>query len=216
VESPQFRTFLRCHGHRDSGAPFMAEVWCSTYREGASIKLAAVIASVTEETVAAASNPPSGGQCERAELSGRETEVLRFLVEGLANKEIAARLDISASMVKYTVQQLFSKTGVRTRSQLVKLALERYGDLLSAPSAIIAAEPAPASGLPDQEPHGAEALRGLEVVPASGGFRPAAVHQAACRTVRPSARQPVSRPARHRGALLTMGAKRTAGGLTRV
>jgi len=36
----------------------------------------------------------------------------------------------SESSVKATLQQLFSKTGVRTRSQLVRVALERYKDLL--------------------------------------------------------------------------------------
>jgi len=205
AEAPQFRTSLRCHGHRDNGAPFMAEVCCSTYHDGPSIKLAAIIAAVTEETSAAVSVAPSGGQCERAELSGRETEVLRFLVEGLANKEIAARMDVSSSMVKYTVQQLFAKTGVRTRSQLVKVALERYGDLLSA-------APTPASDLTDREPRAAEPLRSrLEVVQTGGGSRHAGVHQTAYRTVRPGVLQPVSRQAKHRSAQPTMGAKRAAG-----
>jgi PAS domain S-box-containing protein len=215
VESPQFRTSLRCHGHRDSGAPFVAEVCCSTYQEGASIKLAAIVAAVTEETGSA--GPPSRGQGERAALSGRETEVLGFLVEGLANKEIAARMDISESMVKYTVQQLFAKTEVRTRSELVRVALESYADLLRAPSPIIAAALTPASDLPDQEADATEPLRSrLAVVQPGAGSRPAAVHQAACRTQRPAARQPVSRQARHRGTLHTMGAKRAAGagGLT--
>jgi DNA-binding NarL/FixJ family response regulator len=60
----------------------------------------------------------------------RERDVLRGVFEGLANKEIAARLDISESSVKAALQQLFDKTGVRTRSQLVRIALERYGELL--------------------------------------------------------------------------------------
>jgi DNA-binding NarL/FixJ family response regulator len=62
------------------------------------------------------------------QLTTRERQVLRAVVEGLANKEIAARLDISESSVKAALQQLFFKTGVRTRSQLVRLALERYRD----------------------------------------------------------------------------------------
>jgi two-component system, NarL family, nitrate/nitrite response regulator NarL len=57
-------------------------------------------------------------------------EVLRLLVQGLANKEIASRMEISESAVKNTLQQLFGKTEVRTRSQLVRVALERYRDLL--------------------------------------------------------------------------------------
>jgi two-component system nitrate/nitrite response regulator NarL len=39
-------------------------------------------------------------------------------------------MSISESAVKNTLQQLFGKTGVRTRSQLVRIALERYRDIL--------------------------------------------------------------------------------------
>jgi DNA-binding NarL/FixJ family response regulator len=57
-------------------------------------------------------------------LTEREQEVLRGLFEGLTNKEIAAQLSVSESAVKATLQQLFQKTRVRTRSQLVRIALE--------------------------------------------------------------------------------------------
>jgi two-component system nitrate/nitrite response regulator NarL len=63
-------------------------------------------------------------------LGDREAGVLRLVVQGLANKEIAARMAISASAVKNTMQQLFGKTGVRTRSQLVRVALEQYRNIL--------------------------------------------------------------------------------------
>jgi two-component system nitrate/nitrite response regulator NarL len=46
------------------------------------------------------------------------------------NKQIADRLDISESSVKAVLQQLFEKSGVRTRSQLVRIALEQYRDEL--------------------------------------------------------------------------------------
>jgi DNA-binding NarL/FixJ family response regulator len=58
-------------------------------------------------------------------LSAREQAVLKGVFEGLTNKEIAVYLEISESYVKAVLQQLFSKTGVRTRSQLVRVALER-------------------------------------------------------------------------------------------
>lgn len=61
-------------------------------------------------------------------LTERERTVLRGVFEGLANKEIAARLGISESSVKAALQQLFRKTGVRTRSQLVRIALEQYSE----------------------------------------------------------------------------------------
>jgi len=60
----------------------------------------------------------------------REQQVLSGVFEGLANKEIAGRLGVSESSVKATLQQLFSKTGVRTRSQLVRIVLEQYRDQL--------------------------------------------------------------------------------------
>jgi two-component system nitrate/nitrite response regulator NarL len=63
-------------------------------------------------------------------LTPRERQIMRFLLEGLANKEIAAELRISESAVKAALQQLFAKTGVRTRSQLVRLSLETYSDVI--------------------------------------------------------------------------------------
>jgi len=56
----------------------------------------------------------------------RESQVLLGVFEGLTNKEISARLGISESSVKAALQQLFQKTGVRTRSQLVRIALEEH------------------------------------------------------------------------------------------
>ncbi len=67
---------------------------------------------------------------QRKKLTDRELVVLRHVFEGLANKEIADRLQVSESAVKATLQQLFTNTGVRTRSQLVRTALENYKDQL--------------------------------------------------------------------------------------
>src|ERR1700730_8852631 len=58
-------------------------------------------------------------------LTTREQQVLQGVFEGLTNKEVAAQLGVTESAVKATLQQLFQKTGVRTRSQLVRIALER-------------------------------------------------------------------------------------------
>ena len=59
-------------------------------------------------------------------FTARERDVLRGVFEGLGNKQIGARLEISESSVKAALQQLFHKTGVRTRSQLVRIALEQF------------------------------------------------------------------------------------------
>jgi DNA-binding NarL/FixJ family response regulator len=58
-------------------------------------------------------------------LTPRERQVLRSVLEGLTNKEIARQIGVSLSSVKATLQHLFEKTGVRTRSQLVRIAIER-------------------------------------------------------------------------------------------
>ena len=127
-EAPQFRASMQCQGHRGNGETFTADVWFSTYKEGPTPKLAAIIADLSEEEVASA--PGNVEHREQAVLNSREAEVLRLLVQGLANKEIAARMEISESTVKNTIQQLFAKTGVRTRSQLVRVALEQYRSAL--------------------------------------------------------------------------------------
>ncbi|HWC98347.1 MAG TPA: response regulator transcription factor [Candidatus Sulfopaludibacter sp.] len=68
--------------------------------------------------------PQRQEQSVRKLLTEREQDVLRGLFEGLSNKEIAAQLNVSESAIKATLQQLFQKTRVRTRSQLVRIALE--------------------------------------------------------------------------------------------
>jgi two-component system nitrate/nitrite response regulator NarL len=74
----------------------------------------------------------SDSQQSPQSLTGRERAVLKAVFEGLTNKEIAASLQISESYVKAVLQQLFDKTGVRTRSQLVRIALEQHaGDWLN-------------------------------------------------------------------------------------
>jgi len=129
-EAPQFRATMQCRGHRGNGESFTADVWFSTYKEGPTPKLAAIIADVTEDEAAANSDTPPSEHHGRAPLTDREMSALRFLVQGLANKEIATQMEISESTVKNTLQQLFAKTNVRTRSQLVRVALEQYRDLL--------------------------------------------------------------------------------------
>jgi len=66
-----------------------------------------------------------GGEASpNKKLTEREQDVLRGIFEGLSNKEIAAQLAVSEGSVKAALQQLFEKTQVRTRSQLVRIALE--------------------------------------------------------------------------------------------
>lgn len=57
-----------------------------------------------------------------AQLSERETEVLRYLCEGLANKEIARRIDLQEVTVKLHVKTLYRKIGARNRTHAAMLA----------------------------------------------------------------------------------------------
>jgi DNA-binding NarL/FixJ family response regulator len=58
-------------------------------------------------------------------LTGRETEVLELLAEGLSNKGIAARLGISDQTVKFHVASIGGKLGAANRTDAVRLAVRR-------------------------------------------------------------------------------------------
>jgi DNA-binding NarL/FixJ family response regulator len=60
----------------------------------------------------------------RGDLTEREQTVLHGVVDGLSNRKIGNQIGVSESTIKATLQHLFKKTGVRTRSQLVRIALE--------------------------------------------------------------------------------------------
>jgi DNA-binding NarL/FixJ family response regulator len=73
-------------------------------------------------TVAPASQPLA----ELAEpLTRREREVLQMLAAGLANKEIAARLNISDHTAKFHVAAILGKLGAATRTEAVALGIRR-------------------------------------------------------------------------------------------
>ena len=59
------------------------------------------------------------------ELSARELEVLKLIVEGMSNKEIASALSITESTVKNHVNSILSKLNVKDRTQAATTALRR-------------------------------------------------------------------------------------------
>jgi two-component system nitrate/nitrite response regulator NarL len=67
---------------------------------------------------------------KRATLTDRDRTVLRGILQGHTNREIAGKLEVSEGAVKASVRHVCEKLGVRTRSQLVKVALEQYKDQL--------------------------------------------------------------------------------------
>jgi NarL family two-component system response regulator YdfI len=58
-------------------------------------------------------------------LTRREREVLQMLAAGLANKEIAARLNISEHTAKFHVAAILGKLGAATRTEAVALGIRR-------------------------------------------------------------------------------------------
>lgn len=74
-----------------------------------------------------AANAPAGQFLEA--LTPRETEVLRAMAEGLANKEIAARLGISENTIKFHVASVMGKLGAASRTEAVMLGI-RHGIVL--------------------------------------------------------------------------------------
>lgn len=58
------------------------------------------------------------------ELTPREREILKMMTEGLSNPDIASRLIISRSTVKFHVSAVLSKLGVSSRTEAVALAIQ--------------------------------------------------------------------------------------------
>ena len=58
-------------------------------------------------------------------LTGRERQVLQLAAEGLANKQIAAALDISENTVKFHLSSLYAKLGVTSRTEAVRTGARR-------------------------------------------------------------------------------------------
>ena len=96
-------------------------------------KIRAVASGQGCSAVASRIEPPAqllDTSVELANFTPREQQVLRRVFAGLSNKEIAFELNISEPLVKAFVQQLFRKAGVHSRTQLVRVAMEKYWALL--------------------------------------------------------------------------------------
>ncbi len=70
----------------------------------------------------AAAHPPA----PVPDLTLREQEVLGLMVQGFNNPEIAQRLYVSRSTVKYHVSSILSKLGVSSRTEAIAVALQRH------------------------------------------------------------------------------------------
>ena len=58
-------------------------------------------------------------------LTGREIEVLQLMAQGLPNKQIALRLEISTHTVKFHVSSIYNKLGAANRTEAIRYALQK-------------------------------------------------------------------------------------------
>src|SRR5262249_58563746 len=63
--------------------------------------------------------PRPGEDLQVAPLTPRESEVLQLLAQGLSNKEIAQRLNVSEHTAKFHVNAILGKLGAQSRTEAV-------------------------------------------------------------------------------------------------
>lgn len=102
---------------KNIGVNEMAEAVRAAYRGQSTLSPA-----VTQVLVAATARPPE----PEYHLTERERELLALLVKGLSNPEIAGRLTISLSTVKFHISSILAKLGVSSRTEAVAMALEKH------------------------------------------------------------------------------------------
>jgi DNA-binding NarL/FixJ family response regulator len=120
-------------------APDAARAWGILPLEATAEELLAAVAALHEGLIVVA--PPLGGpalerlvglaegealtQAPAEALTERERQVLQLLAQGLANKQIAASLNISEHTVKFHVSGIYAKLGAASRTEAVRLGVQQ-------------------------------------------------------------------------------------------
>jgi NarL family two-component system response regulator LiaR len=81
--------------------------------------------TLSPEATQVLANSVAQPQIAGEQLTDRERDVLRCMVEGFNNNEIAENLVISLGTVKFHISNIFHKLGVDSRVEAVKLAIEQ-------------------------------------------------------------------------------------------
>jgi len=80
---------------------------------------------LSPEATQVLANSVAQPQIRSEQLTERERDVLRCMVDGLNNNEIAEKLFVSLGTVKFHISNIFHKLGIDSRVEAVKLALEQ-------------------------------------------------------------------------------------------
>ena len=81
--------------------------------------------TLSPEAVQVLAHSVAQPQIRGEQLTERERDVLKSMVDGLNNREIAEALVISLGTVKFHISNIFHKLGVDSRVEAVKLAIEQ-------------------------------------------------------------------------------------------
>jgi NarL family two-component system response regulator LiaR len=82
-------------------------------------------ATLSPEATAALIHAPTAPRPPNYDLTPRETEVLGLMTQGMSNPQIAEKLVVSQSTVKFHVSSVLSKLGVSSRTEAVALAIQK-------------------------------------------------------------------------------------------
>ena len=114
-------------------ATLSPEAFAAAWEAGRTLRLEQAVAEALADLSPAGTLPSAGPSLtDAAGLSARETEVLRLLVEGLSDREVAEELSLSPRTISGHVTHLLGKLGVDSRTAAVTYALRHR--LIDAPS----------------------------------------------------------------------------------
>ncbi|CAA9560571.1 MAG: hypothetical protein AVDCRST_MAG70-1633 [uncultured Thermomicrobiales bacterium] len=122
IDAPMPRWGLIAHGHAVAAARRAgpANAFDAAWLAGKSLTLDEAVAEALAVRVSVPPAAPSGAPWA---LTPREREVLRHVVEGYSNREIASRLSISPSTAGHHVESILAKLGVESRTAAASFAI---------------------------------------------------------------------------------------------